>query len=119
MQGSTVGEFRELQSRIKESGLQDYTDWVEAQGEVLAAANGRGDTKEIYEVVNALKGKPGKPPANLTTDGQGNPLCSAEDVADRWYHFLSSKFAATEREATRPGMSMVALRYPTHRVWMT
>ena len=96
-------------SQIKESGLQDYTDWVEVQGEVLVAVNGRGDTKKIYEVVDALKGKPGKPPANLTTDGQGNPLCSADDVADRWYHFLSNKFSATEHEEARQGMPLVAL----------
>ena len=61
-----VDEFRELQSQIKESGLQDYTDWVQTQGEVLSAENDRGDTKKIHEVVNALKGKPDKPPANLT-----------------------------------------------------
>ena len=81
MQGHTVGEYKELQAQIKQSGLDDYKDWVAAQGEILSAANGRGDTKKIYEVVNALKGKSDKPPKNLTTDGNGNLLQGAEDVA--------------------------------------
>ena len=33
--------------------------WSEAQGEVMSEVNGRGrgNTKKIYEVLNALKGK--------------------------------------------------------------
>ena len=80
MQGYTVGQFKNLQKQIKQAGLDDYKDYVEAQGEVLTSANGKGDTKKIYQVVNALKGKSEKPPANLTTDGQGNLLCSAQAV---------------------------------------
>ena len=74
MKGCTVGEFKTLQGQIKQSGLDDYREYVEQQGEVLAEANGRGDTKKVYQVVNALKGKTEKPPSNLSTDGQGNTL---------------------------------------------
>ena len=82
---------------------------MQGQGEILAAANGRGDTKKIYEVTNVLKGKSEKPPVNLSTDGQGNALCNAEDVADRWCNFLRMKFQATEQEALRQGIPIVAL----------
>ena len=74
----------------------------------MAEANGRGDTKRIYDVVNVLKGKSEKPPTNLTTDGQGSILCNAVEVADRWCGFLTSKFAATEKEELRQGMPLVA-----------
>ena len=102
---ATAGEFKALQVQIKQSGLDDYKDWVEAQGAVLAEANGRGDTtKKMYKVVNFLKGKSEKPPKNLTTDGNGRLLQGAAEVADRWFRFLSKKFSATEREAQRPDM---------------
>ena len=104
MQGCTNGEFEALQAEIKRAGLDDYHDWVEEQSNVLTDANGRGDTKKIYEVVNALKGKSEKPPSNLTTDGQGSLLCSADDIAQRWFHFLSKKFEPTEAETARPAM---------------
>ena len=77
MKGCTQGEFDELQAQIKQAGLDDFKDWVQEQGDIMAEANGRGDTKKIYEVVNALKGKSDKPPTNLTTDGQGGMLCGA------------------------------------------
>ena len=104
MKGCTAGEFKELQSQIQQSSLDDYKEWVQQQSETLAEANGRGDTKKIFEVVNTLKGKAEKPPANLTTDGQGSMLRNAEDVADRWYNFLSKKFVATELETQRAAM---------------
>ena len=78
-----LASFAICSPKSKESSLADYTDWVEAQGDSLSETNGRGDTKKIYEVVDALKGKSSKPPANLTTDDQGNPLSSAEEVVDR------------------------------------
>ena len=105
MQGCTNGEYKELQAQIRQAGIQDYRDWVTAQGEVLSEANGRGDTKKIYEVVNALKGKSEKPPTNLTTDGNGKLLQGATETAERWFDFLSAKFEATDREKfERPGM---------------
>ena len=105
MQGCTNGEYKALQAQIKQAGLDDYRQWVAAQGEVLAEANGRGDTKKIYEVVNALKGKSENPSKNLTTNGQGKLLQGATETADRWYDFLSAKFEQTDREKhERPDM---------------
>ena len=98
MQGCTVGEFKELQEQIKQAGLDDYKDWVQGQADTLAEANGRGDTRKIYQVVNSLKGKSEKPPKNLTTNGQGKVLSCAEEVATRWYQFLSKKFDKTVKE---------------------
>ena len=56
-------------------------------------------------MVNALKGKPEKPPANLTTDGNDSMLQDADAVADRWYQFLAKKFRVTEEESQRPAVS--------------
>ena len=67
-------------------------------------ANWRGDTSQIYKIVNTLANKSEKPPRNLTTDGQGNLLTSAADVANRWQRFLSNKFAATPAEQGRSDM---------------
>ena len=67
---------------------------------MITEMNGRGDTKKIFEVVNALKGKSEKPPSNLTTNGQGSLLCIAEEVTDRWLRFLSKKFEPTTAETT-------------------
>ena len=94
----TSHEFEVLQARIKKAGLDDFKSWVEGQGEEMAQANARGDTKAIYDVVNTLKGKGEKPAKNLTTNGQGEMLSCADDVAKRWYGFLSEKFSATEKE---------------------
>ena len=107
MQGCTIGEFKKLQAEIKQAGLDDYTDWVQAQSEVLAEANGRGDTKTVYEVVNALKGKSEQPPKNLSTDGNGSILRSADEVANRWFQFLSKKFDKTHTEKERPAMPVL------------
>ena len=70
----------------------------------MQVANEQGDIKKIYKSVNALSGERKSPPKNLTTNGQGKMLTSAQEVASRWYTFLSAKFAATEREAKRPAM---------------
>ena len=105
MQGCTNGEFKALQAQIKQAGLDDHSQWVSAQAEVLAEANGRGDTKKIYEVVNALKGKSEKPPKKLTTNGDGKLLQGTTDIANRCHDFLSAKFEQTDREKSgRPDM---------------
>ena len=70
----------------------------------MTKANWQGDTKKIYDVVKTLAGKNERPPSNLVTDGQGNMLTSAADVAARWYQFLHDKFAATVVEQGRPPM---------------
>ena len=40
MQGCTVGEFKELKTKIKQSGLDDYKEWVHGQGEILSHQEG-------------------------------------------------------------------------------
>ena len=67
----------------------------------MATAIGQGDTKSIYESVRELAGNQGKPACNLVTDGKGNPLQNAKEVAGRWYNFLSKKFEATKKEENR------------------
>ena len=71
----------------------------------MSEANDQGDTERIYNAVKVLAEKPSKPPTNLTTDGQGNTLECAQDVASTWKAFLEKKFAATHDEQhVRPPM---------------
>ena len=67
-------------------------------------ANNRGDSRGVYRTVKVLARKTEKPPTNLKTDGQGNVLSDAADVAARWYGFLKSKFSATAVEQGRDPM---------------
>ena len=82
MQGYTNGEYKELQTQIKQTGLQDYKDWVTPQGEEMTKTNVRGDTKKIYEVVNSLKGKNEKPPTNLATDDNDKLLRNVTETTE-------------------------------------
>ena len=63
-----------------------------------------GDTRGIYNGVKALARKRDKPPTNLNTDGDGNMLKSAEEVAETWHRFLKAKSAVTAAESKRPAM---------------
>ena len=93
------------QQKIKEAGLQDFRDWVKECASELNRANGHGDTKKVFNLVEQMQGKPGKPPKNLTEDEQGNMLQDANAVTTRWYSFLSAKFSATTDERdVRPPM---------------
>ena len=107
MRGCNQGEYDDLQQQIRESALQDFQSWVEENNKAMQEANGQGDTRKIYKVVNALSDKRQKPAKNLTTDGQGTILGSAQEVATRWFGFLSKKFAATELEINRPEMQQL------------
>ena len=100
----TEQQFKELQAKIKDSSLQDFKNWVEKKSCEMDQANERGDTKKIYQIVNTLASKSEAPPRNLVTDGQGNMLGCATDVANRWYNFLKNKFAATQAEQGREMM---------------
>ena len=104
MQG-TKEQYEEVQRLIKTSSLQDYEQWVSNKwADVIQSANGKGDTKRIYQAVKVLAQKREKPPTNITTDAEGKPLDSAEDVAATWEKFLRKKFAATTAEAQRDPM---------------
>ena len=104
MQGSTQAQYDEINKEIRESGLNDFRGWVKDHSAQMQAANECGDTRAIYKSVRVLAGKRQKPSANLTTDGMGNILGSAQDVAKRWAQFLTRKFAATQAEEDRPAM---------------
>ena len=108
MKGRTQGQYDELQEQIRAARLNDFKDWVEKHGDKMQQANEQGDVRSVYKSVEALAGKKQRPPKNLTSDGQGSMLQSAADVAQRWYDFLSKKFAATEAENTqRPAMPIL------------
>ena len=66
--------------------------------------NGHGDTKEVFNLVSQMEGRPVKPPKNLTVDEDGNALKDANAVAARWFRFLSKKFSVTQAEEDRPSM---------------
>ena len=63
------------------------------------------DTRTVFAITNKLSKRPKPPPQNLSTDGKGNLLESAEETANAWYKFLEAKFRVTPaEEATRPEM---------------
>ena len=61
-------QYDDVQKEIKQSSLADFDHWVEEWAGVMGKANGRGDTRAVYNAVRTLGGKPGKPPTNLTTN---------------------------------------------------
>ena len=66
----TRADYKQVQGDIKTSSLQDYEDWVGEWADRMQEANGRGDTKGIYDSVKALARKRTKPPTNIATDQQ-------------------------------------------------
>ena len=102
---NSAREYRNIQSEIKESCLQDYKDWVNRCVTEMEAANAVGNTRRVFAITNKLSKKPKQPPQNLSTDESGSLLKSAEEVAAVWERFLSGKFAATAEEANRPAMA--------------
>ena len=104
LKNGTQGQYDALQKRIKEAGINDFQNWVQEHCVEMQAAESVGDTRKIYQSVETLCNKKHRPEPNLTSDGQGNTLGCAEDVAKRWSQFLSEKFAATDAEKQRPAM---------------
>ena len=104
MRGRNQGQYEKLQKEIKETRLNDFKEWVEEHCKSMEVANRIGDTKSIFKSTKVLAGKHKQPPKRLTTDGKGNLLTSAKEVASRWYGFLRDKFAATRQEQDRPPM---------------
>ena len=98
----TKEQFAQVQKRIKESSLADYTAWVQEWATEIGNAESIGDTRGVHNGVKALARKRHKPPTNLNTDSAGNMLNCAEDVAATWHRFLQAKFAATAEERARP-----------------
>jgi hypothetical protein len=78
----TKEEYAKVQSEIKESSLDDFKQWVSEWADDMQGANGRGDTRAIYNAVKALASKKNRPQKNLAVDGQGSLLKNAEDVAE-------------------------------------
>ena len=113
MAGCTKQKRDEHQKKIKQAGLQDFKDWVEECACELNKANGQGDTRAIYDLVNQMEGRPKKPEKNLTEDEDGNMLKDAAAVAARWFSFLSEKFSATEAEQGRDPMPALPQAYDT------
>lgn len=85
--------------------MQDFQTWVKECADALNNANGRGNTRAVYNLVNQMEGKPGKPSKNLSEDENDNMLQDVNAVAARWFTFLKNKFSATEAERKeRPPM---------------
>ena len=105
MNGKSKEARRKLQAQIREVGLSDFKEWVSKCSTRLSEADGKGDTKGIFNLVKAMEGKREKPSKNITTDKKDdNLLTCAEDVAEAWRTFLDDKFSATQEEALRPPM---------------
>ena len=100
-------ERKALAEKRRQAGIKDFLSWVYECSTALNKANGKGDTKKVYKLVKGMEGKPGKPPQNISTDGQGNMLADADAVAARWFSFLKNKFKVTVAEQGRPDMPVL------------
>ena len=103
MQG-TEAQYKKVQSDIVKSSLEDYETWVGEWVGKIQAADGQGNTKEVYTAVKKLEARPEKPPINIAKDSDGRLLTGATDVARVWEQFLREKFSATSEEDDRPEM---------------
>ena len=109
---NSTAEFAAAQAAIKESSLQDYKDWVNKNVTEMENAYAANNTHKVFSIVEKLVRKPRPPPQNISTDGQGKILDSANGVAERWFKFLKTKFSATIRESTRQGVQIPDYRSP-------
>ena len=50
MKNCTKAEYKVINKTIKESGLRDFTEWVDDHADVMAKANGLGDTLSILSL---------------------------------------------------------------------
>ena len=101
---STKKQFKDIQSRIKESCLKDFQDWVDKCVREIEDANNLGDIRRVYNLVKKLSNKPKPPPSNLTKSADGKILKDPKDKVRRWESFLKGKFEATPEELIRPSM---------------
>ena len=69
--------------------------------------NLRQDTRTVFVITNRLSNKPKPPLQNLSTDGKGKLLESAEETANVWYKFLEVRFRVTPAEEARPEMAKI------------
>ena len=112
----TAEQFARVQKDIRESSLADFENWVQQWSDTIGQAESVGNTRGIYQGVNALARKQSKPPTNLTADNDGNLLKCPEDVASTWYRFLKTKFSATSAEADRPEMEELPCTQGQHEL---
>ena len=63
-----------------------------------------GGVRRIYKLVNVIANKPKKPPCNLTSDKEGNPLQTPDSITKTWMFFLNDKFKPTVKEGLRPDL---------------
>ena len=110
---NTKAKYETIQKAIKDSALQDWKDWVNAQVKAMEDANARNDSRRTFAIASKLERKPKPPPQNPTTDGNGKLLESAEEAANRWSKFLKAKFNATQRELNRASLVIPEYRAPT------
>ena len=101
---SSKRQFKDIQSKIKESCLKDFNDWVDSCVKEMESANKLGDVRRIYHLVKKLSNKPKPPPTNLTKDEDGTILKGPSEKVVRWEKFLTRKFEATPEESKRPPM---------------
>ena len=69
--------------------------------------------RKFFAVVSKLEKKLKPPSHNLTTDGNGKLLESAEQPVQRWTNFLKAKFDDTQRDLARTTPSIQKHRSPT------
>ena len=83
----TQAQYDDIQARIKESSLADFENWVSAWANKISNAERVGNTKGIYDGVNALAKKNERPSPNLTTDQGDDDSCPWSYVnSDEYTH---------------------------------
>lgn len=70
MKKCNQGQYDDLQKAIRESSLQDYTNWVEEHSAKMNKACGQGDTKAIYKSVKELAANKEEETTQKPNDGR-------------------------------------------------
>ena len=50
----TKSQYADIQTRIKQSSLDDFKEWVGKWANTIESAAGKGDTRKIYDSVKVL-----------------------------------------------------------------
>ena len=83
---------------------KDYHDWLCRWIERIEAADKAGDSKKVYDGVNALSDTSRKSCfTQPTKTKQGETIDGPDQLGELWTTFLGGKFSETELEQARQG----------------
>ena len=88
--------------KIRNTGRNDYRDWVSRWTEQIEKTDAKGDLKAVYRGVKALSGSKNRFSCTQPTlNANGARLKSPNELANMWKTFLGRKFEPTDLEKIR------------------